>query len=107
MKTSYVHCQTPHGRSLGFSAKIVFDDEDSGANGKVCSLAITFCNKKDKHFNKKIARAELEKKELVTERCVDVPRLLAEAQDRCYRPIDRLGMRYSTTTWNYILRRFL
>lgn len=107
MKTSYVHVQTPFGRSLGFSAKLERDPDvmphtrDDKGN-TLCNLSITFCNKKDKHFDKKVARAELANKEPQLVRVRDVPNLLALAETRA------TGMWMGDANrYNYVLRRFV
>lgn len=116
MKTSYVHVQTPYGRSLGFSARILAfapsecsaDDEAFGSkwNDKgdaMCYVSVTFCNKKDKHFCKKTARTELETKPEEWVRCRDVPRILGEAMARSMNWKGRVD----NSSFNYVLRRFL
>lgn len=119
MKTSYVHVQTPHGRSLGFSARILafgitptFEDDDSevGVNegrhndkgDRMCFLSITYCNKKDKHFCKRTAREELASKPEEWVRCKDVPKMLAAAHARAMRVAH-----IDPSKYNYILGRFL
>ena len=116
MKT-YVHTQTPRGRSLGFSAQIEqgaetfsYGSHTDEQGRMVCAFRLTFCNSKDKHFNKKIARNVLAEKEPRIVRVVDLPRLLAEAE------ADAQGVKNEdwfdyvevmTTGYNYILRRFV
>ena len=108
MKT-YIHTQTPGGRSLGFSAQM--ENPYRGDSGRtMVFLSLTFCNSKDKHFNKKVARAALAEKEARAVRVVDLPRLLAEAEadavgvcnEHWFELVDAL-----TPDYNYVLRRFV
>lgn len=116
MHKTYVHVQTPGGRSLGFSVMLVQGNtgyvniEENGRARQKVLFSLTFCNAKDKHFDKKIARAMLHEKE---QRLVDVrelPRLLAEAEADAQgiNPDYWLSWVSGTTTrYNYILRRFV
>ena len=90
-KELFFHEQTPTGRSLGFSAIFVPDKVGKDANGNsVVWMAITFCNKKDRFFNKKIARQVLRDRPLELVKVKDIPHKLAEAgrkacgDDPCY-----------------------
>lgn len=80
-KELFFHEQTPEGRSLGFSAIFVPDNkggQDAQGNSIVW-LAITFCNRKDKFFNKKIARKTLRDRPLEMVKVKDLPYKLGEA----------------------------
>lgn len=120
MKTSYVHVQTPFGRSLGFSALLTqmnlgsCDEhrlDPDGSGHQMVEIAITFCNRKDKHFCKATARVELAKKELKLVRVRDVPKMLAEAFAKAaYVDSHALAphhLKSLTRDFNYVLRRFV
>lgn len=100
MKTSYVHVQTPNGRSLGFSA---FLDPYVAADGRVmCEVAITRCNPVDMHFCKRTARENLANSIASSKVAArDVPAYLAEVKHRC------TGKKESSAQFNYVLKRFL
>src|SRR6266478_5810499 len=91
-KPFYVHVQTPGGRSLGFSALIdwvvPFNGPDAYKNfnngDMMCFVAITYCNAKDKHFNKKIARQVLANKAQELVRVRDLPIVLGKADRKAY-----------------------
>lgn len=73
-------------RSIGFSAIFVPPKEvhTFNQNGDLMVwMAITHCNKKDRFFNKKIARATLRERALELVRVRDVPLKLREAYDAC------------------------
>lgn len=115
MKRSYLHYQTPRGRSLGFSASFtpVFSDKEckhpsyNERGDMLCALNITFCNRKDKHFNKKIAREILNSRQTNIVRVRDLPKLLCDAA------INSVGgpaqARYYTVPddFAFILKRFV
>lgn len=111
-KEFFYHEQTPlSNHSLGFSA--VFMPAVNHHNGSqtlnakgdlMVWMAVTHCNKKDKHFNKKIARAVLRERAMELVRCKDVPELLgrahAKAYHKTYSPLD-------ARMYYHILRTFL
>lgn len=110
MRTSYVHVQDVWGPMIGFSAKLSAIASDPAqcynAKGeKEVDIAFTFCNKKDKQFSKRIARAELADKPMLRVKCKDVPRILAEAE--CYAWGDEIPSMRGVNNYNYVLRRFL
>ena len=76
----------PGARSIGFSAIFVPPKEVDtfNSNGDLMVwMAITHCNKKDRFFNKKIARAVLRERALELVRVRDVPSKLREAHKAC------------------------
>lgn len=116
-RDSFVHVQTPTGRSLGFSAMISPVRPSAAAGGvsshdakgnTLCWIAFTFCNKKDKHFCKKIAREQLWEKQQDMVKVRNLPRLLAEAE---YKAWGEHEFEPPTKEWiskyNYVLRRFV
>lgn len=85
-KELFFHQQTPFGKSLGFSA--IFVPQNQGGQAAVkfndkgdqlTWMAITFCNKNDKAFSKKIARTVLRNRALEEVRVKDIPMLLQNA----------------------------
>lgn len=72
-------------RSLGFSAIFLppkqVDAFNENGDLQVWA-AITYCNKADKQFSKKIARAVLRGRAMELVRCRDVPKLLADAANK-------------------------
>ncbi len=100
-KELFFHEQTPAGRSIGFSAIFVPDKVGKDSNGNsVVWMAITFCNKKDRFFNKKIARKVLRDRPLELVKVKDIPAKLADAAGKC-------GA-YSTPVWYHSMwRHFL
>lgn len=92
----FFHYQTPHGRSLGFSALMKQDPN----NPLVAQVAITRCNKHDKAFNKKIAREVLRSRVLQQIPLRDLPTLLAQHAALCGESVDR-------NSFGNILRKFL
>ena len=108
-RTSYVHVQTPRGKSLGFSAmfqplskSLFVGDVPTNSKGDIlCHMSLTYCNLKDKHFCKKIAREELKKKAPQEVRVRDVPKILAAAESRCSKRVT------SSVRYNYVLARFV
>ena len=87
-KELFFHEQTPGGRSLGFSAIFVpckGPNKDQQGNTLVW-MAITFCNKKDSFFNKKIARKVLRDRPLELVKAKDIPAKLADASNKS-RPV--------------------
>jgi len=105
-KELFFHEQTPHGRSLGFSAIFVplsgtGPHLDEKGNSQV-GMAITFCNKKDRFFNKKIARATLRDRPLELVRVKDIPWKLAEARAKC----DSKEMRHDNESISHISRNY-
>lgn len=77
----FFHQQTPNGRSLGFSARFVpatGTDEVNQFGERMVWMNTTRCNKADKFFNKKIARATLRDRPLELVRCKDVPHLMGQ-----------------------------
>lgn len=84
-KELFFHQQTPNGRSLGFSAIFMpakQGDMVSERNELQVWAAITFCNKKDKAFSKKIARTVLRERPMELVRVKDIPKLLSNARDK-------------------------
>lgn len=108
---SFVHVQTPCGRSLGFSALIshtLTKDRYNKRGDMQCFLALTFCNKKDRHFCKAVARAQLREKQQQLVRVRDLPLLLAEARIKALGDEERGGPnKYHVSDYNYILKRFV
>lgn len=113
-KEVFFHEQTPFSsHSLGFSAVFVpaiyHSDGSPEVNKKgdlMVWMGITHCNKKDKHFNKKIARAVLRQRAMELVRCKDVPGLLAAARVKAYK-FDSTDCVNIARHYNYILRAFL
>ena len=109
-KEFFYHEQTPFSsHSLGFSAVFVphKHGSDHALNDKgdmMVWMAITHCNKKDKHFNKKIARGVLRQRAMELVRCKDVPKLLGAALCKAYKMKEYDG---ASRDYNYILRAFL
>ena len=84
-KEFYYHEQTVGGRSLGFSAIFVPDSKGPlfNSNGDLMVwMGMTFCNKKDRFFNKKIARQVLREKPLEVVRVRDIPKWLMMANNK-------------------------
>lgn len=92
----FFHYQTPHGRSLGFSALMKQDKADPFS----AYVAITRCNKHDKSFNKKIAREILRNRELQPVRVKDIPTLFQQEAARCGESVHR-------DMFSNLLRKFL
>lgn len=69
----------------------------------LCCLNITFCNSKDKHFNKRIAREVLNSRQTEVVRVRDLPRLLCEAAHTC--KDNYYGI--VEDDFNFILKRFV
>ena len=85
-KELFFHQQTPFGRSLGFSA-IFVPCKGEGIDDKgnlVVWMATTFCNKKDRFFNKKIARKTLRDRPLQLVKVKDIPYKLGEVSWHAY-----------------------
>lgn len=98
----FFHQQTPNGKSLGFSAMMVQDQ----TNPLMAKIAITFCNKKDKSFNKKVAREVLRSRALEDVPVKDIPVCLARAKRHCYRNTQEVS-NATTMVYTNILRKFL
>jgi len=110
-KELFFHEQTPYGRSLGFSALFVplsgtGPHLDEKGNSQV-GMAITFCNKKDRFFNKKIARATLRDRPLELVRVKDIPWKLAEAKHRVMHGITGPDFNGKIGEYATILRHFV
>lgn len=94
---------SPH-QSLGWSmlVKPVDDLDESGATQ--CDVTVTRCNYKDKHFNKKIARALLRERTPDRIKVKDLPYFMGEVQCLAagVTPFRNCGDRF-----NYILKNWL
>jgi hypothetical protein len=102
---TFLHVQTPKGRSLGFSALMSQISDSTNRYDRqghlCCWLNTTTCNKKDKHFNKKIARAQLREKAQEKVRVRDLPLIFAALEVRCSREMVESGK------YNFVLRKFV
>ncbi len=107
----FFHEQTPHGRSLGFSIRFVPAtgvDEVNQFGERMVWMASTKCNKKDKAFNKKIARSVLREREHKLVRCKDVPRLMRQVLDEAiYGCMLNDYYNKNSSTYNDIMKKFL
>lgn len=111
-KRTYLHYQTPRGKSLGFTAAFtpLFADTDCSVpllndrGDMLCAYNITICNRKDKHFNKRIAREVLETRETTVVRVRDLPVLLADAATRS---VGSGSWFADPDDFNFILKRFV
>lgn len=110
-RDSFIHVQTPKGRSLGFSA--LFTDVSDMAESRnkqgdlMCWFTITFCNKKDKHFCKKLAREALREKAQEWVRVRDLPKILSKAEARCCAIKWGEHAAAQESRYNFVLRRFV
>ncbi len=112
IKDSFLHIQTPKGRSLGFSAIFsppAITEMRNERGDTLCWFAVTFCNTKDKHFCKKLARAALMEKAQTLVRARDVPLLLAKAEykARGWRIFEDGEEKHLADKYNFVLRRFV
>lgn len=107
---TYLHKPTPNGRSLGFSAlmsQITDSTNRYDRDGNLyCWLSITRCNKEDKHFNKKLARAALNDKAQSRVKVRDLPIIFAGTEARCYGLSKRIA-KMMQSEYNYVLRKFV
>lgn len=90
-KEMFFHQQTPAGKSLGFSVIFVPHSHEGAATIKfndkgeqITWMAITFCNKSDRFYSKKIAREILRNRALEEVRVKDIPMLLQNAAMKAY-----------------------
>ncbi len=81
-RARYIHVQTRGGFRNGFSAQISPMPDLPRPTTGMCYFRITFCNSTDA-FCRREARVALELKQWQEVRIVDVPKLLAEADESC------------------------
>jgi len=99
------------GRSLGWSIRLVpthGTDETNHLGERMVWLTSTRCNKKDKFFNKKIARQVLRERTPILVRCKDVPAIMRQLNDVCeYGSVGNSKYIEHGMEYNHILKKFL